>query len=60
MEKRISDAAKLGFKRLLVPNHGVKDVTDIGNKGIELIRTDTLYDAASEIFSSKLLNGDKQ
>ena len=57
MAKRISDAIKLGFKRLLVPNHGV---TDVDNKGIELIKIDTLYDAASAIFGSKLLSGDKQ
>jgi len=57
MAKRISDAIKLGFKRLLVPNHGVTDVDD---KGIELIKIDTLYDAASAIFGSKLLSGDKQ
>ena len=31
-----------------------------GYVGIELIKIDTLYDAASAIFGSKLLSGDKQ
>ena len=60
MGKRISDATKLGFKRLLLPNHGVKDIADVDLKAIELIKVDNIYDAATTIFDSKILNSDKQ
>ena len=60
MGKRISDATKLGFKRLLLPNYGVKDIADVDLKAIELIKVDNIYDAATTIFDSKILNSDKQ
>ena len=59
MGKRINDAIKLGFKRLLVPNFNFKEVIDVDSDSIELIRSDTLYDAATAIFGSRLLNGEK-
>ena len=58
MGKRINDAIKLGFKRLLVPNYSAKDVVDVDVQSIELIRVDTIYEAATAIFGSKLLSGD--
>ena len=58
MGKRINDAIKLGFKRLLVPNFNFKEVIDVDSDSIELIRSDTLYDAATAIFG-RLLNGEK-
>ena len=36
-----------------------KEVIDVDSDSIELIRSDTLYDAATAIFGSRLLNGEK-
>jgi len=57
MGKRINDAIKLGFKRVLVPNYTSKDVVDVETKSIDIIRVDTIYEAARAIFASKYLNG---
>ena len=57
MGKRINDAIKLGFKRVLVPNYTAKDVVDVETKSIDIIRVGTIYEAARAIFPAKFLNG---
>jgi DNA repair protein RadA/Sms len=41
LERRVSEAARLGFKRCLVPKAGAK----VGGRGIELIPAGTLREA---------------
>ena len=57
--KRINDAGKLGFKRLLVPNFSIKDSVEIDSKSIKLIKVDTLYEASQAMFGLNFLNGGK-
>ena len=56
--KRINDAIKLGFKRLLVPNFSDKDSVEFYSESIEVIKVDTLYDASQVMFGANFLNGD--
>ena len=48
IEKRIQEAEKLGFKKIIIPKNNLKGITAF--KGIEIIGVENLIDAVKNIF----------
>ena len=48
IEKRIQEAEKLGFKKIIIPKNNLKGIT--ASKGIEIIGVENLVDAVKNIF----------
>ena len=49
IEQRISEAAKLGFRRMLVPRHNARGRNNIKND-IEIVSVGKVEDALRELF----------
>ncbi len=48
IEKRIQEAEKLGFKKIIIPKNNLKGIT--ASQGIEIIGVENLVDAVKNIF----------
>ena len=48
--QRVSEAAKLGFKRILIPEGNVKSLEQTATKGIEVVPVSRVEDALRELF----------
>ena len=48
--QRVSEAAKLGFKRILIPEGNAKSLEKAATKGIEVVPVSRVEDALRELF----------